>query len=262
MAPSRRTPDTCIGLTVGELVDLKKNQLLAALPAVLKAAREFAQAELGGHKYVVVLHDHQANPHVHLSVRAESRQGNRLNPRTADLSRWQETFAEKPRGWGVDAEATRQAKRTAQITSKPLWRIKERADVRVRRASAESLNGLSRTKSQVAAIEAWRQIARALNESGTQAGRSSRQVHSGIRQRRHAVRRRDRGIQWRPVSVSFPCSAKWVDESCSGCRRGQPLAGPGWMTSSRGWAENSRVRSGGVHGGSRKMTSPQPKEPP
>jgi hypothetical protein len=32
--------------------------------AVQRAAREFAQAELADHKYVMVLHDHQANPHV------------------------------------------------------------------------------------------------------------------------------------------------------------------------------------------------------
>jgi hypothetical protein len=61
-------------------------------------AREFAQAELADHKYVMVLHDHQANPHVHISVRAESRHGKRLNPRKADLHRWRETFAEKLRG--------------------------------------------------------------------------------------------------------------------------------------------------------------------
>ena len=42
---------------------------------VRRAAREFAEEELGDHRYVMVLHDHQANPHVHLSVRAESRQG-------------------------------------------------------------------------------------------------------------------------------------------------------------------------------------------
>jgi hypothetical protein len=52
------------------------------------AAREFARRELADHKYVMVLHDHQANPHVHLSVRAESKDGRRLNPRKADLHRW------------------------------------------------------------------------------------------------------------------------------------------------------------------------------
>jgi hypothetical protein len=38
----------------------------------------------------MVLHDHQANPHVHLSVRAESKNGRRLNPaqgRSATLAR-------------------------------------------------------------------------------------------------------------------------------------------------------------------------------
>jgi hypothetical protein len=35
---------------------------------VLRAAREFAQAELNDHRYVMVLHEHQENPHVHLSV--------------------------------------------------------------------------------------------------------------------------------------------------------------------------------------------------
>lgn len=77
---------------------------------VQRAAREFAQTELADHKYVMVLHDHQANPHVHISVRAESMLGKRLNPRKSDLHRWRETFAEKLRGYGVDAEATRQTK--------------------------------------------------------------------------------------------------------------------------------------------------------
>src|SRR4029079_7363689 len=68
---------------------------------VQQAAREFAKDELAEHRYVMVLHNHQENPHVHLSVRAESKQGKRLNPRKADLQRWRETFAEKLRGWGI-----------------------------------------------------------------------------------------------------------------------------------------------------------------
>ncbi len=91
---------------------------------VQRAAREFAQTELAGHRYVMVLHDHQANPHVHISVRAESREGKRLNPRKADLQRWRETFAEKLRGWGIDAEATRQRTRGEVRNYEPIWRIK------------------------------------------------------------------------------------------------------------------------------------------
>ncbi|WP_457324851.1 relaxase/mobilization nuclease domain-containing protein, partial [Roseateles sp. P5_E11] len=90
--------------------------------AVQMAAREFARAELSGHKYVMVLHDHQANPHVHISVRAESRIGQRLNPRKADLARWRETFAEELREQGVDAEATRRAVRGQRQRYDELWR--------------------------------------------------------------------------------------------------------------------------------------------
>ena len=42
--------------------------------SVMHAAREFAKIELADHKYVMVLHDHQANPHVHISVRAPDEQ--------------------------------------------------------------------------------------------------------------------------------------------------------------------------------------------
>ena len=68
----------------------------------------FAKIELSDNKFVMVLHDHQSNPRVHISVRAESKHGKRLNPRKADLHRWRETFAESLRSYGVEAEATRQ----------------------------------------------------------------------------------------------------------------------------------------------------------
>ena len=65
--------------------------------AVQRAAREFAKVEPADHKYVMVLHDHQANPHVHISARAESRHGKRLNPRGADLQRWRDLRREAAR---------------------------------------------------------------------------------------------------------------------------------------------------------------------
>jgi hypothetical protein len=108
---------------------------------VQKAAREFAHTELLGHRYVMVLHEHQANPHVHLSVRAESRLGKRLNPRKADLHRWRETFAEKLRGWGVEAEATRQATRGATRHFDPIWRVKAKQDGRLREGGGRAKAG-------------------------------------------------------------------------------------------------------------------------
>lgn len=133
---------------------------------VQKAARAFAQAELADHKYVMVLHDHQANPHVHISVRAESKHGRRLNPRKADLKRWRETFAEKLRGYGVAAEATRQTTRGHSRDPDTLWRIKAREDGRLRNGQQDSKNGLRSHASRAYATEAWNHLGRALAMSG------------------------------------------------------------------------------------------------
>ncbi len=133
---------------------------------VQRAAREFAQAELADHKYVMVLHDHQANPHVHISVRAESRHGNRLNPRKADLHRWREAFAEKLRDHGVEAEATRQATRGRSRNFDPLWRVKAKRDGRLRTSRSTTKRSANTMATRAAAVDAWREIARALAASG------------------------------------------------------------------------------------------------
>ena len=133
---------------------------------VRRAAREFAKVELADHKYVMVLHDHQANPHVHISVRAESKHGKRLNPRKADLHRWRETFAEKLRGHGVEAEATRQATRGRDRNYESLWRIKAREDGRLRTSPVNTKSGQRARATRAEAVEAWMQVCRALASSG------------------------------------------------------------------------------------------------
>jgi type IV secretory pathway VirD2 relaxase len=130
------------------------------------AAREFAQIELADHKYVMVLHDHQANPHVHISVRAESKHGKRLNPRKADLHRWRETFAGKLRERGVDAEATRQATRGNSRNYEPLWRIKAGEEGRLLTRRAPAKVGARASAERAVALEAWMQIGAALVKSG------------------------------------------------------------------------------------------------
>jgi hypothetical protein len=132
---------------------------------VLKAAREFAQIELKDHRYVMVLHEHQENPHVHLSVRAESMGGRRLNPRKADLQRWRETFAERLRGYGVEAEATRQATRGAVQRYDNLWQRTAREEGRLRKAPEPRKSGKAYQRSRVGALEAWAHIVAALRVS-------------------------------------------------------------------------------------------------
>jgi hypothetical protein len=139
---------------------------------VQRAAREFALAELGDHSWVMVLHDHQANPHVHLSVRAEGRHGQRLNPRKADLQRWRETFAEKLRGWGIEAEASRQAARGQVRNYQPLWRIKAAEAGRSTSARERSKSSPASERSRQEAVEAWTNIARGLAASDDPADRA------------------------------------------------------------------------------------------
>ena len=108
---------------------------------VRQAAREFAKAELANHRYVMVLHTHQANPHVHISVRAEGRDGKRLNPRKEDLHRWRETFAEKLRGWGIEAEASSQATRGVSRRSLRGWERQPGAAARTSKKRGEHKSG-------------------------------------------------------------------------------------------------------------------------
>ena len=138
---------------------------------VLRAAREFAQIELKDHRYVMVLHEHQENPHVHLSVRAESIEGKRLNPRKPDLHRWRETFAEKLHGYGVEAEATRQATRGAGRRFENLWQVKARDEGRLRNAVEPKKSGDAYLRSRVGALEAWAHITAALRASDQAADR-------------------------------------------------------------------------------------------
>ncbi len=151
--------------------------------SVLRAAREFSHTELAEYKYVMVLHDHQANPHVHLSVRAESTLGKRLNPRKADLHRWRETFAEKLRGQGIDAEATRQATRGRSQSYEPLWRLKARVDGRLRTSRPPVMTGPQVRATRVDAAEAWAQLSGVLALSSDPADQDlARSINKFVRE--------------------------------------------------------------------------------
>jgi hypothetical protein len=130
---------------------------------VRNAAREFAEAELGNHRYVMVLHTHQANPHVHLAVRAEGRDGRRLNPRKQDLRRWREVFAEKLRGWGVEAEASSQLTRGSRHRNEQLWQRKAYDDGRG--IDRGGYTDARLTPARRDAALAWCEIAKALASS-------------------------------------------------------------------------------------------------
>src|SRR6267378_3060183 len=136
--------------------DSKK--LLGAVQAL--AARHFA-----GHKYVMALHTHQANPHVHVLVRAESDIGVRLNPRKADLHEWRLEFAAELRGRGIAAAASRQAARGVVKNYLNIWQVKAQGEGRLRNQRPSHKDGQVARDMRADALRAWAGIARALAQS-------------------------------------------------------------------------------------------------
>ncbi len=189
-------------------------------PQVVKgAAREFAQVELAGHRWVMVLHDHQANPHVHLSVRAESIAGPRLNPRKADLQRWRETFAEKLRDRGIQAEATRQFVRGATRSPDALWRVKAKDEGRLRKVGSEVKTGIAYELSRREALTAWVHVVTALEHSDDrgdrQLGKSARRFLNDSPYVKEAFQKRqhERAAEARPAPRVIQMPARTRERS-------------------------------------------------
>jgi hypothetical protein len=176
-----------------------------------KAAREFAQVEFAGHRYVMVLHEHQANPHVHLSVKAEGISGKRLNPRKANLHRWRGTFAEKLRGWGIEAEATRQTTRGEYRNHEPLWRLKARQDGRLRALFAADKPEPPASRS-ADAMACWGHILKALATSTVEGDQALAKHVSSFVRGSSAFKQAPRRRQGLEVSMSQePVSARLDD---------------------------------------------------
>jgi type IV secretion system T-DNA border endonuclease VirD2 len=86
--------------------------------AVLEAARGFAKDAFGdNHQYLLALHDDTDHPHVHLAVKAQGFDLTWLKRTKADLQDWRDSFAEKLRDQGVEAEAT--PRRARGVVQKP-----------------------------------------------------------------------------------------------------------------------------------------------
>lgn len=134
-------------------------------PIIRAAAREVARSEFKGHRYAMVLHEHQENPHVHVVVRAERDDGRRLNPRKADLHRWRERFATVLRAHGIEACASRQVVRGEVRKTDQLWQRVARTEGRLRREGA-ALRQADVVPVQRQALENWVRVERALSNSG------------------------------------------------------------------------------------------------
>jgi hypothetical protein len=74
---------------------------------LLAAVRDFSREKFFlKHRYAMVLHTNEPHPHVHLTVKAASEKGVRLDIRRATLREWRQEFARHLRAHGVEANAT------------------------------------------------------------------------------------------------------------------------------------------------------------
>ena len=88
---------------------------------LLAATQKFAREKFAlQHRYAMVLHTDQGHPHVHLVVKAQSEEGERIYIRTATPREWREDFAGYLRKLGVAANAT-----PAALRGKPNDRKKD-----------------------------------------------------------------------------------------------------------------------------------------
>lgn len=115
---------------------------------VLEAVQAVAQARFKGHQYLMALHTHETDPakdapehpHVHLILRAEDEDGNRIHIRKTDLRAWREQFAAELRARGIEANATPRAERgrSRKAVSSAEWHIQKRfQDAEGRRGSRD-----------------------------------------------------------------------------------------------------------------------------
>ena len=79
-----------------------------------------------------------------------------------DVGHRREAFAEKLRGWGIAAEASRQTVRGQTRSDQPLWRIKAAQDGRLRTHRTLVKAGPTVPISPADATQAWQEIAKAL----------------------------------------------------------------------------------------------------
>ncbi|HEY8880116.1 MAG TPA: conjugal transfer protein TraS [Roseateles sp.] len=159
------------------------HNLVLAMPAgtdpdlLKQAVREFGRAELAGHRYVMVLHEHQSSPHVHLCVKAEGTDGSRLLHGPADLHRWRETFAYRLRRLGIEAEASRPASHGEIRKFEALWRLRAKEEGRTLTTSFSPKSGPTRERDCFEAMRAWTGIVKALQSSDLEEDRKlARQV--------------------------------------------------------------------------------------
>jgi len=119
----------------------------------------------GQSPWAIPMHTHQANPHVHVLVRAESDLGARLNPRKADLHEWRMEFAAELRQRGIAAAASHQAARGVAKNYLNIWQVKAQGEGRLRNQRRRHKNSQVARDTRADALRAWNGAAAVLAQS-------------------------------------------------------------------------------------------------
>lgn len=147
---------------------------------VLQSVQKFAREEFGfKHRYAMVLHVDEPHPHVHLVVKAQGEDGERLYIRKPTLRRWREQFAANLRELGVSANATERAVRGVPGTRKrdEIYRAAERGDStfmrdrmkRVTRVGLVPIRDEGKTtilSTRERIVDGWRRVGQGLRTMG------------------------------------------------------------------------------------------------
>jgi hypothetical protein len=129
--------------------------LIFSMPAktapdkLLDAVQAFAREHFAGYQYVMALHTPETeparkndrspeHPHVHVILRAEDENGQRIYIRKGDLRVWREDFAARLRARGIDANATSRAERGRSLKAVcgAEWHIEKRNQEKIARGEA------------------------------------------------------------------------------------------------------------------------------
>lgn len=129
--------------------------LIFSMPAktepdkLLDAVQAFARDHFAGHQYVMALHTPETepgrkkdkspeHPHVHVILRAEDENGQRIYIRKDDLRAWREEFASLLRARGIEANATSRAERGKSLKTlrSAEWHIDKRYQEKIARGEA------------------------------------------------------------------------------------------------------------------------------
>lgn len=146
--------------------------LIFSMPAktepdkLLDAVQTFAREHFAGHQYVMALHTPETepgrkkdkspeHPHVHVILRAEDENGQRIYIRKGNLHAWREAFAALLRARGIEANATSRAERGRSLKTlgSAEWHIDKRYREKIAKGEAAEPSKAKASRIQAAAQE-------------------------------------------------------------------------------------------------------------